>query len=76
MPNDETIRQTLIKFHKGTISINGVDGADIVNWLEKQNTFTVEDKEIYESIIKDACDRSLALTERQREWLKTKIKCK
>ena len=33
---DEKLRQALIKYHKSTISIDGIKGSDIVAWLEKQ----------------------------------------
>ena len=33
---DEKTRQALIKYHKSTISIDGIRGIDIVAWLEKQ----------------------------------------
>lgn len=33
---DEKIRETLIKFHKSTIDIDGIKGYDILSWLEKQ----------------------------------------
>lgn len=33
---EEKIRQALIKYHKSTISIDGIRGIDIVAWLEKQ----------------------------------------
>lgn len=33
---DEKIREALIRFHKSTIDIDGIKGADIISWLEKQ----------------------------------------
>ena len=33
---DEKIRNALIRFHKSTIDIDGIKGADIIAWLEKQ----------------------------------------
>lgn len=33
---DERIRKALIRFHKSTIDIDGIKGADIILWLEKQ----------------------------------------
>ena len=33
---DEKIRELLIRFHKGTIDIDGIKGDEIVSWLEKQ----------------------------------------
>ena len=33
---DERIRKALIRFHKSTIEIDGIKGADIIAWLEKQ----------------------------------------
>ena len=33
---DERIRKALIRFHKGTIDIDGIKGDEIVSWLEKQ----------------------------------------
>lgn len=33
---DEKLRQALIRYHKSTISIDGIRGSDIVAWLEKQ----------------------------------------
>ena len=38
---DERIWEALIKFHKSTIAIYGIDGEDIVTWLEKQAKKTV-----------------------------------
>lgn len=35
---DERIRNTLIRFHKSTIDIDGIKGDEIVSWLEKQGT--------------------------------------
>ena len=34
--DDERIRKALIRFHKSTIEIDGIKGADIIAWLEKQ----------------------------------------
>ena len=34
---DERIRKALIRFHKGTIDIDGIKGDEIVSWLEKQD---------------------------------------
>ena len=33
---DEKIRKALVRFHKSTIDIDGIKGADILAWLEKQ----------------------------------------
>lgn len=33
---DERIRKALVRFHKSTIDIDGIKGADILAWLEKQ----------------------------------------
>ena len=33
---DEKIRKALIRFHKSTIDIDGIKGADVIAWLEKQ----------------------------------------
>lgn len=33
---DEKVRKALIRFHKSTIDIDGIKGADIIAWLEKQ----------------------------------------
>lgn len=33
---DERIRETLIRFHKSTIDVDGIKGEDIIAWLEKQ----------------------------------------
>lgn len=33
---DDKIRRALIRFHKSTIDIDGIKGADIIAWLEKQ----------------------------------------
>lgn len=35
---DERIRKALVRFHKSTIDINGIKGADILAWLEKQGS--------------------------------------
>ena len=35
---DEKIRKALVRFHKSTIDIDGIKGADILAWLEKQNS--------------------------------------
>lgn len=40
---DEKIRQALIKYHKSTISIDGIRGIDIVAWLEKQEKQTTSE---------------------------------
>ena len=41
---DERIRKALVRFHKSTIDIDGIKGADILAWLEKQGqTFTKKD---------------------------------
>lgn len=41
---DEKIRKALVRFHKSTIDIDGIKGADIIAWLEKQGqTFTKKD---------------------------------
>lgn len=37
---DEKIRKALIRFHKSTIDIDGIKGADILAWLEKQGNNT------------------------------------
>lgn len=34
---DERIRKALVRFHKSTIDIDGIKGADILAWLEKQD---------------------------------------
>lgn len=34
---DEKIRNALIRFHKSTIDVDGIKGADIIAWLEKQD---------------------------------------
>lgn len=36
---DEKIRKALIRFHKSTIDVDGIKGADIIAWLEKQKEF-------------------------------------
>ena len=33
---DEKIRKALIRFHRSTINIDGINGEKIVAWLEKQ----------------------------------------
>ena len=33
---DEKLRNTLIRFHKSTIDVDGIKGKDIIAWLEKQ----------------------------------------
>lgn len=33
---DEKIREALVRFHKSTIDIDGIKGADILAWIEKQ----------------------------------------
>jgi len=33
---DEKIRKALVRFHKSTIDIDGIKGANIIAWLEKQ----------------------------------------
>ena len=33
---DERIRETLIRFHKSTIDVDGIKGEDIIAWIEKQ----------------------------------------
>ena len=33
---DEMIKKALVRFHKSTIDIDGIKGADILAWLEKQ----------------------------------------
>lgn len=33
---DERIRKALVRFHKSTIDIDGIKGADILAWIEKQ----------------------------------------
>ena len=33
---DEKIRETLIRFHRSTTNIDGINGEKIVAWLEKQ----------------------------------------
>ena len=37
---DERIRKALIRFHKSTIDIDGIKGADVIAWLEKQGEKT------------------------------------
>ena len=45
---DERIRETLIRFHRGTNNIDGINGEKIVAWLEKQG-LEYKDGEIVES---------------------------
>jgi hypothetical protein len=33
---DEKIRKALIRFHRSTIDVDGINGEDIIAWLEKQ----------------------------------------
>lgn len=44
---DERIRETLLRFHKSTIDIDGIKGDDILAWLEKQG----EHKRFRDSIL-------------------------
>lgn len=39
---DEKIRNALIRFHKSTIDVDGIKGADILTWLEKQGNSSVK----------------------------------
>ena len=39
---DERIRKALVRFHKSTIDIDGIKGADILAWLEKQGNSSKE----------------------------------
>ena len=39
---DEKIREALIRFHKSTIDIDGIKGADIISWLEKQGNREID----------------------------------
>ena len=39
---DEKIREALIRFHKSTIDIDGIKGADIISWLEKQGKCKID----------------------------------
>ena len=47
---DERIKETLIKFHKSTIDIDGIKGNEIVDWLEKQGEQNDSDVKDYNSI--------------------------
>lgn len=40
---DEKTRKALIRYHKSTISIDGIKGTDIVAWLEKQEKKTTQE---------------------------------
>lgn len=40
---EEKLRQALIRYHKSTISIDGIRGSDIVAWLEKQEKKTTQE---------------------------------
>ena len=46
---DERIRQVLIRFHKSTISVDGIKGEEILAWLEKQGEkkIIVTDEQIH-----------------------------
>ena len=53
---DERIRKCLLRFHKSTIDIDGINGDKIVSWLEKQGqkpAWTEEDSMIQNGIILD-----------------------
>ena len=49
---DWKIRETLIRFHKSTIDIDGIKGDDIIAWLEKQGekkSLTIDIKSMVDS---------------------------
>ena len=52
---DEKIRKALVRFHKSTIDIDGIKGADILAWLEKQGnidktSYDIAEKEKYDFV--------------------------
>ena len=44
---DERIKETLIKFHKSTIDIDGIKGNEIINWLKKQGKLKWTEEDDY-----------------------------
>ena len=52
---DEKIRKALVKFHKSTIDIDGIKGADILAWLEKQGESYTK-KDVDDAYLKGICD--------------------
>ena len=52
---DERIRKALLRFHASTIDIDGIQGKEILAWIEKQGeTFTKKD--VDDAYLKGICD--------------------
>lgn len=74
---DEKIRKALIRFHKSTINIDGVNGEKIVAWLEKQGgsskEWTISDAATFKELI-DFLENGTAKLQhdltRYANWLK------
>ena len=77
---DERIRKVLIKFHKSTIDIDGIKGADILAWLEKQGeqalSWSEEDEYHKRQILRILKDNgcSQTLQERTEKWIEERLK--
>ena len=65
---DERIRKALVRFHKSTIDIDGIKGADILAWLEKQSNPNKEYHRVPSTILK-----RLYMNEAKYELLKSDI---
>lgn len=76
---DEKIRKALIRFHKSTIDIDGIKGADVIDWLEKQaqkpadNQFTPEQASILDKHIDKFLEQKPAWSEEDEHRVKDTI---
>lgn len=79
---DERIRKALIRFHKSTIDIDGIKGADVIAWLEKQgeqnSVWSEEDDAHVNSLLKrleGLCRNEFTTTRfainEDEDWLKS-----
>lgn len=65
---DEKIRKALVRFHKGTIDIDGIKGEDILAWLEKQGQKLTDDEMTQVLRTEYEKGRADAIAEMQKEW--------
>ena len=69
---DERIRKALIRFHKSTIDIDGIKGADVIAWLEKQGE--QKSQRMISAEAKEALYDKPEWSEEDEEMLKLAIK--